>query len=339
MTETSRPQLRGNLYLLVISIAVILISIVAALGLGSSDVSYRQLWQCIDACETPLYHTIFFELRLPRILTGFIVGAGLAVAGSLLQNATRNPLADPYLFGIVAGAGLGATVTNLIDLQHWPVATQALVLPIAAFIGALVAIGLVLSVLNRYNLHRSEHVLLAGVAISFLLSAITSFILYTGDAFAANRVIFWLMGSLAQANSHSVYVLLPIVAVSILLSLLMSKQLDALLLGDDSAKTVGVDAQKLRIAVLVLCALMCAMIVAFCGGIGFVGLMIPHVVRRLFSLTSFKLIIFSALVGGVFLVWVDVLARTLLDGQELPIGVITSLLGSLFFLTLMRHTK
>ncbi|QBY05683.1 iron ABC transporter permease [Thalassotalea sp. HSM 43] len=311
-----------------------LISIFVALGLGVTGVSHQQLLSCLQRCDNQLHQTILFDIRLPRVIAGFLAGAGLAVAGALMQNVTRNPLADPYLFGIVAGAGLGATLATLLP-PHW----QVIGLPLSAFIGALFAVAMVVAVLTHNNWRRVEHLLLAGVAVSFLLSSITSFILYTGDAFSSNRVIFWLMGSLASADSDAIWVMLPVVLLAITVSLILSRQLDALLLSDESAKTLGVNVDALRLSVLILCALVCAIIVSFCGGIGFVGLMIPHVVRNLLAITSFKLIVFSALIGGSFLVWVDVLARTLLDGQEIPIGVITSALGSIFFLVLMRRMR
>ncbi|WP_371185885.1 FecCD family ABC transporter permease [Thalassotalea maritima] len=317
-----------------VCLGVALLSLFFAMGTGVSGVSYQQLFECLNGCDTPLTQTILFDIRLPRVLTGFLAGFGLAMSGALMQNVTRNPLADPYLFGLVAGAGLGATLATLL-----PVSWQFLSIPVAAFLGALASITVVLVLLRQAHWHRVEHLLLAGVAVSFLCSAITSFILYMGDAFAANRVIFWLMGSLANHNKYAVVILVTVIVVSLLLSLALARQLDALLLSDESAQSLGVDVKRLRVIILLSCAAMCAVIVAFCGGIGFVGLMIPHIVRHFFAKTTAKLIIFSGLIGGSFLVWVDVLARTLLDGQEIPIGVITSLLGSVFFLILLRQMK
>ncbi|WP_441004383.1 FecCD family ABC transporter permease [Pseudocolwellia agarivorans] len=317
--------------LLLIS-ALVAFSLIASMGFGVVELGHKAVWQCItQTCEKSIYDTILWEIRFPRVLLGFIAGFGLAIAGALMQNVTRNPLADPYLFGIVSGAGLGATLT-----QFLPTTVQVITLPIASFLGSLLAVGIILIVIYQNNWRRIEHLLLAGVAVSFLLSSLTSFILYSGEAFSTNRVIFWLMGSLARADSTALLWISPVIIVATIIAILLGRQLDALLLSDDSARTLGIKVERLRIITLILCAAITAVIVSYCGGIGFIGLMIPHMVRPFVGITSSKLFIAAGLVGGCFLVWVDVIARTALGGQEIPIGVITSAMGSLFFLALLR---
>lgn len=302
------------------------------MGFGVVELGHQAVWQCItQSCDKSIYDTILWEIRFPRILLGFLAGFGLALAGALMQNVTRNPLADPYLFGIVSGAGLGATLT-----QYLPASMQFITLPLASFLGSLLAVGIILIVLFQNNFRRIEHLLLAGVAVSFLLSSLTSFALYSGEAFSSNRVIFWLMGSLARADTSALLWIFPVIAISTVIALLLGRQLDALLLSDDSARTLGIKVERLRIIVLILCAAITAVIVSYCGGISFIGLMIPHIVRPFVGITSAKLFIAVGLIGGCFLVWVDVIARTALGGQEIPIGVITSAMGSLFFLALLR---
>ncbi len=311
---------------------LVILSLVLSMGFGTAELGYKAIWQCVtDECQRSIYQTILVDIRFPRVLMGFLAGFALAGAGALMQNVTRNPLADPYLFGIVAGAGLGATVASFL-----PESIQAFGLPLAAFVGALFAVAIVIMVLMHSNWRRIEHLLLAGVAVSFLLSAITNFILYFGDAFESNRVIFWLMGSLARADYHALMWVFPVILVCCFIALLYARQLDALLLSDESAKTLGVNVNKIRLIALVVCAAMTAVIVSYCGGISFVGLMIPHIVRPFFGLTNAKLFLISGLIGGCFLIWVDVVSRTILPGQEIPLGVITSVIGSVFFLFLMR---
>ncbi len=319
-------------WLMLIIISIVFFTLVSSVGYGVAEIGYQAVWQCVtQSCEKPIYDTILWQVRFPRMLLGFVAGFGLALAGALMQNVTRNPLADPYLFGIVAGAGLGATLTTFL-----PESVQVFSLPLAAFLGSMLAVVIIILILLQSNWRRIEHLLLAGVAVSFLLSSITSFILYTGDAFSSNRVIFWLMGSLARADATALLWILPVVIISTTIAMILGRQLDALLLSDESAKTLGIHVEKLRLITLILCAAITAVIVSYCGGISFIGLMIPHIVRPFVGITSSKLFITTGLIGGCFLVWVDVIARTALDGQEIPIGVITSALGSLFFLALLR---
>jgi len=315
--------------------ALLFFSLFASMGFGTTEVGYQEVFTCaFDQCSKPIYETIIMEIRLPRVILALLAGFSLAAAGALMQNVTRNPLADPYLFGIIAGAGLGATIAGLM-----PEAIQSVTLPLAAFVGSLVAVSIVVLVVMGNNWRRVEHLLLAGVAVSFLLSAITSFILYFGEAFATNRVIFWLMGSLARADLEALMWIAPVTLVGCLIALLYSRQLDALLLSDESARTLGVNVNKVRVLALTICAAITAVTVSYCGGIAFVGLMIPHIVRPFFGITTARLLISAGLVGGCFLIWVDVIARTIVPGQEIPIGVITSVVGSVFFLFLMRKAK
>ncbi|TKB45192.1 iron ABC transporter permease [Thalassotalea mangrovi] len=309
-----------------------MISAVFSLSMGTQSVGFEALYACLfEQCLRPFDQQILFDIRLPRIITGFVAGFGLAMTGALMQNITRNPLADPYLFGIVAGAGLGVTLMSFFA------DSMALPVPLAAFTGALLAVLLVIGIVFNRHWQRTEFLLLAGVAVSFLLGAITSFTLYLSDAFAANRVIFWLMGSLARSDDLAIAWIVPVIIIGLCISLLLSRQLDALLLSDESAQSLGVSVNQVRIIMLIVCAAITGVIVAFCGGIGFVGLMIPHLVRKWVGITTAKLLVFSGLYGGGFLMLVDVIARTALEGQEIPIGVITAAIGSIFFLALMRR--
>jgi len=330
--KITQPIKLSYKFSLVLICSLVLVTLTASIGFGVAGLGHEAVWQCItQSCERSIYNTILWEIRFPRVLLGFIAGFGLALAGALMQNVTRNPLADPYLFGIVSGAGLGATLT-----QFLPISMQVISLPLASFIGSLLAVGIILIVLYQNNWRRIEHLLLAGVAVSFLLSSLTTFILYSGDAFSSNRVIFWLMGSLARADATALMIITPVVVIAAFTALLLGRQLDALLLSDESAKTLGVKVERIRIITLILCAAITAVIVSYCGGISFIGLMIPHIVRPFVGITSSKLFIAVGLVGGCFLVWVDVIARSALGSQEIPIGVITSAMGSLFFLALLR---
>ncbi|MBO9490198.1 iron ABC transporter permease [Endozoicomonas sp. G2_1] len=315
-------------------LALALASVALALTIGAVDISPSELVQCLtSACANQLNDTVIWQVRLPRVLVGLVAGIGLAIAGAILQNTTRNPLADPYLFGIVSGAGLGATIASLDTFGL----NQALALPMAAFLGAMLAITLVMTIAKLLN--RVEQLLLTGVAVSFMLSSVSQFLLYLGEPFATNRVMFWLMGSLGRVTMTNFYVISAVLLTVIIIIVALHRQIDALLLGDESATSLGVNVAKLRLLLLTSCAGLTATIVAYCGGVGFVGLMIPHIARQLVGVTTLPLIFGSALIGGSFLIWVDVAARSLLRDVEIPLGIITSAIGSIFFLYVMLRNR
>ena len=314
-------------------IALTITSGALALTFGPASISTQEIVNClVSSCATPVNEMIIWQVRIPRILVGIVAGMGLAIAGAILQNTTRNPLADPYIFGIVSGAALGATIATLTLANQLTVA-----LPLAAFLGALFSVFIVVAISSV--LKSPEQLLLAGVAVSFMLTSVSQFLLYMGEPFATNRVLFWLMGSLSRVEISNFYVIGSILLLSLLAILALHRQIDALLLGDESAQSLGVNVNRLRILMLAICAAITATVVAYCGGIGFVGLMIPHIVRQFIGVTTLPLIFGSALVGGSFLVWVDVAARSAVDSAEVPLGIITSAIGSLFFVVIMLRAK
>lgn len=310
-------------------------TLVVAGQFGSSDISllgYAKCWLQHGQCQQlELSQQIIWQIRVPRLLTGFAAGAGLTLAGSILQSVTRNPLADPYLFGIVSGAGLGAVLGGLVS----SLLEVDLPFTLFAFAGATLAVLAVVLISSRHGWQRIDQILLAGVAISFLCSAITSLLLYFQNPHAANRILFWLMGSLAQSDWQSVQVILPMVLLTSVIIQALARKLDALLLTDDAIHALGISLVQLRLLLMLLVAAISAVVVSFCGGIGFVGLMIPHLVRHFVGSSHAVSNIACLLIGGSFLVWVDVLARILIPDQEIPIGIITAALGSLFFIGLM----
>ncbi len=309
---------------------LLLFSAIWCLNIGAVSLNWSLLWPClVSQCAAVTEQQILLELRLPRLLLGLVAGAGLALSGALLQNLSRNMLADPYLFGVISGAGLGATLATLFFPQY------ALALPLAAFAGAVLAMALVLGFAAVGGWRRLDTIVLAGVAVSFLLSAITSLLLYQSDAFAANRVMFWLMGSLARADYQALAVITPCLLLCFALGCLFRRQLDALQWSDQTAQSLGVAVLPIRLLFLLLTAALTACIVAYCGGIGFVGLMIPHLVRLLLGGNTLVLLSGSMLGGSLFLIWVDAAARSIMPEQEIPLGVITAGIGSLFFLLLL----
>ncbi len=281
-------------------------------------------------------HRIVFDLRLPRALFAAVIGAGLGIVGVVLQTTTRNDLADPFLFGLSSGAAAGAvfviTVTGDI-LGFWT-------LPLAAFCGGLVASGIVLALVHGLRTSAPEKLILAGLAVSFLFSAITNYLIFAGDSRAAHSVIFWMLGGLGLARWET----FPLVCIGLLLilsySLYRSRWLDALLTGDLTAATLGVPVRGLRFSMFFTAALATAVFVSVAGVIGFVGLMVPHIARGIAGPLHKHLLPTAAIVGAALLTGSDILSRLLLAPQELPVGIVTTSIGSVFvFLLLFRTAR
>ncbi|MEL0632093.1 iron ABC transporter permease [Pseudoalteromonas carrageenovora] len=320
---------------LFISILAALFSLFAALSFGAADTSLEDvLTSFLLSNDASLNTRIIYELRMPRTLLAFMAGAGLAIAGLILQTVTRNPLADPYLFGISSGASFGVVVLMAVTGI-----SAGFMLSTAALLGSLAAMSLLILIAGRQRSAQVESMLLAGVALSFLFSAFTSLLLYWSDPQAVAAILFWTLGSFARAQWATLWLPLVVIVVCIGFMLSFRRQLNAMLLGDESAITLGVRVHRFRILMLVLSSLITAVLVAMCGGIGFVGLMVPHIVRFFISQGSVAGLLVTSLVGGTFMVWVDVFSRSLLKNQELPVGVITAAIGSVFFLSLLFFRK
>lgn len=280
---------------------------------------------------------IVWQVRFPRVLLGAFVGAGLAVVGTTLQALVRNPLADPYLFGISSGASVGAVVVILLGLALFGVFS----LSIAAFLGGLVAFILVFVLAQRDGDMSPMRLILAGVAVSYLLSAITSFLVFQADSTGAGSqvrsVLFWMLGGLGGARWEYLVVPAPVVAVGTIILALQWRRLNALVVGEESALSLGVDTRRFRRWLFILTALLTGVMVAVSGGIVFVGLVIPHMVRIVVGADHRRVLPAAALVGAIFLVWVDVAARLVVAPAELPIGIITAVVGAPVFIWLLRR--
>ncbi|MGV8916499.1 MAG: FecCD family ABC transporter permease [Pseudomonas sp.] len=321
---------------------MLLASCVLSLGFGSAPVPAQVVWQILlhklfaIGPEVPNWSTgqehIVWLIRVPRMLLGALVGAGLALTGAVLQAVTRNPLADPHLLGVTSGATLGAVIVvlhvgNLIGL---------LTLPLAAFIGALCSMLMVLAIASRRGRLDSDRLLLCGIAVSFVMMALANLLLFMGDHRASSAVMFWMLGSLGLARWELLAVPAASVLIGLMLLLTMARSLNALMAGEQTAVTLGLNARNVRIRVFLIASLMTGVMVAISGSIGFVGLMVPHIARRLVGAEHRRLLPVCVLLGSIFLLWVDVAARTLIAPEDLPIGVATAAIGGLFFIGLMR---
>ncbi len=351
MSASAPARLRAGW--LAIGLVAVLVAALAGLALGPVRLNpfgvAAQLLDLVPGVHlhsglSPTEAAIVTQLRLPRVVLGLLVGATLAMAGGTYQGVFRNPLADPYLLGVAAGAGLGATAA--IAGAHAFGAVSALgttrtpgAVPVAAFAGALLAVGLTYVLGASGARYRTPATLiLAGVAVSSFLTAGQSF-LQQRYVETIREVYSWIMGRLTVAGWHDVLLLLPYTVVMAVVILAHRRQLDVLTVGDEEAASLGAHPQRTRIVLIVVASLGTAAAVSVSGLIGFVGIIVPHTVRLLFG-SSYRVILpLSMLFGGAFLALADLAARTLMAPNEIPIGVVTAFFGAPFFIVVLRTTR
>lgn len=329
---------QGITYILgaVVLIALLLLST----GYGTTPIPASDVAQAVllgvglaEGEVTPT-HRIVFDLRLPRALFAAVIGAGLGIVGVVLQTTTRNDLADPFLFGLSSGAAAGAVFVITVTgdfLGFWT-------LPLAAFTGGIVASAIVLGLVHSLRTSAPEKLILAGLAVSFLFAAITNYLIFAGDSRAAHSVIFWMLGGLGLARWESFPLVCAGLALIFAYTIYRTRWLDALLTGDVTAKTLGVPVQRLRFSMFFVAALTTAVFVSVAGVTGFIGLMVPHIARGIAGPLHRHLIPTAALVGAALLTGSDIVSRVILAPQELPVGIVTTSIGSLFVFLLLYRT-
>ncbi|TWS18785.1 iron ABC transporter permease [Tsukamurella asaccharolytica] len=327
---------------MLLAVVAVLGAMTAGLLVGAADLPGRAILLelldrlpgiHVDSGLTPLQVNVLLQIRLPRVLAAALVGGLLAVAGAGYQGVFRNPLADPYLLGAAAGAGVGATAT-IVLLPGDAAAT----VPVAAFVGALAGVALAYGLGSVAGGHGTATLLLAGVAVSAFLGAVQTFLMQR-DAQELQRIYSWVLGGVAAADGPRLWTVLPYAAVSVVVLLLHGRLLDVLGVGDEEATALGVSARRVRILVLAAASLATAVAVAVGGLIGFVGIVVPHVVRRLAGVSYRAVLPLSLLAGAAFLVLADVLARTAVAPGELPLGVVTAFVGGPFFVLVLRSMR
>jgi iron complex transport system permease protein len=319
-----------RVYVPLIAVVILCVTVVMGIGVGPVYIGPRTVVNTLLGNETGASGTIVNDIRLPRVLLGVMVGAGMAMSGAILQGVTRNPLADPHIFGISAGAGVVA-VGAIIFLPAWPSST---VQPLA-FAGGLTG-GAIAYVMAWRGGVTPVRLALAGIAVTSMLTAITSAILVT-SAFSAQIGLRWLIGGLAGRNMNDVELLAPYFVFGTWMAMLMSRQLNVIALGDEVATSLGQHVERTRLILVGIAALLASAAVSIAGLIGFLGLIIPHLVRLILGNDYRFLVPTSALFGAILLVIADTAARTIFDPQELPVGVLTAVLGGPVFIMLIRR--
>ncbi len=322
------------LLLFISAFVAILVGTLGPIGPGEPErISFSEAIDSIFSDST--YHWVFWNVRIPRVLLAGLVGAALACSGTAMQAIFRNSMADPFVIGVSSGAALGAAIAGFLGLGA--IAYIGLGLPpLFAFITGLLAaftVYLLGSVKGRVYV---DTLLLSGVAVAAFLGALVSFSIYLARQ-QFHQLVFWLLGSLALARWSYVEILLCVVAAGSIIVFLYGRDLDALLLGEETAHNLGANPEPLKKLMLGVSALMAAAAVAFTGVIGFVGLITPHMTRLAVGANHRLLVPAATLSGAIFLIWADTLARTVVAPDELPVGIITALCGGPFFLYLLRR--
>lgn len=278
---------------------------------------------------------IIFNLRIPRTISALVVGMSLAISGAVFQTLFKNPLTEPYLLGVSSGAALGVAIASVFNLLVFIPGIWSTFF--FAFIFALLTSILIFSLAGK-NRSSLLILLLSGLAINFFLSALNSLLLYFNRDKLQN-IIYWQMGSFSLSSYEKIIFTLPIMIIIILFILSKTKELDVLLLSDDTALSIGLDVKKQRIILLLLTTLLTSICVGLAGTIGFVGLIIPHIVKLIFGIKHKFVLPLSLYVGAIFTLLCDIISRTLINNTEIPIGIITALFGAPFFLYILRKTK
>lgn len=329
-------------------ILILFCLIIVSSTLGAADISFFKAIRIILS-KVPLLNKfiytgdinstsvlILLKIRLPRILLAALIGIGLSIVGVTFQGLFKNPMADPYVLGVSSGSALGASIAIVLGFDYSLFGFGAI--SIMAFAGSLISTAIVYNISRVGNKLPSTTLLLSGISISFLLSSIISLIM-TFNRDAVEKIIFWTMGSVSAASLNQVIFLFPVIIIGFLTIYIFSRDLNIMLTGDDTAKSLGVEVNTVKIILLITCSIVTAACVSVSGIIGFVGLIVPHITRLIIGSDNRVLVPFSAVSGAIFMVLCDTLSRTLVQPTEIPIGVITSILGAPYFLYLLNKNK
>lgn len=348
--NSARPRIPANQFLraallVMAAAAMLLLSVVLGIAIGETDISARIVYEVLanrllgtSYPIDPINAGIVWNYRLTRALVAASCGAGLAVSGVILQSLLRNALAEPYLLGISAGASTGAVLVSVVGLGAGFISMTT-----GAFFGAVCAFALVALLAHAAGnggLRNGGQIVLAGIAGSQLFNALTSLIITkSGSAEQARGIMFWLLGNLSGVRWPDTILTASVALAGLLVCLLHARSLDAFAFGSESAAALGVPVRRVQLSLLLAAALMTAVMVSIVGAIGFVGLVIPHSARLLVGVRHRRLIPASAVIGAMFLIAADVVSRTLISGQVLPIGVITALVGAPVFACILLKSQ
>lgn len=329
---TSKPLSNRSICLILLVVSAIVLAFTPFIG--QQPVSLDVLFDHRVSEQTRI---IFYDIRMPRCCMAFLAGAGLAVAGMVFQALFQNDLASPYTLGVAGGASFGAALYVRLGITFAIFGIPGISL--AAFAGAMISMVLVYGLSRKVMGEGPAHVLLAGLAVNFTFTGAISFVQYWSDFVSSFAIMRWLMGGLEVAGFETVLQLLPLVGLGVLAPFFYTRELNLITTGEEMAKSRGVGVKRVKLTLFVTTSLMLGGVVSFCGPIGFIGMMAPHMARRLVGGHHLFLTPASILFGGVFLTLSDTVARVVIAPAELPVGVMTSLFGGPFFLWLLLRKR
>ncbi len=318
------------------SFLFLLIAFILSLAIGSVFISPVELWKILRGLGDNTFTFIIWQIRLPRTVLVALTGAALSGSGAAYQGLFRNPLADPFLIGVASGAGLGAVIAMSIQ---WPYSFWGLMaIPMSAFIAALITVFIVYFLARVGQTIPTTNLILAGVAFSSFATSLTSFLMLRSTS-EVRRALGWLLGGASQAGWTAILAILPYIIIGLGILLINGHRFNLLQFGDDQAQQLGLNVTRTKTILLIAASLATAAAVAFSGIIGFIGLVVPHILRLWFGGDYRRLIPLSIIGGASALLFSDVVARVVLAPQEIPVGIITSLVGAPFFLWVLRTAK
>ncbi len=341
LTEYDNILRKKCLFILLVIILTLGLAVIS-ICIGPLDISSSDVFKVIlnnvffleDNTIEPIINNTVWQVRLPRVLGGFFVGFALAISGAVLQSVLKNPMASPFTLGVSSAAAFGASLSIALSIEPRFLQFSTIV---GAFIFALLAIFIIIIMHKKKNVS-AETIILTGIAISYLFKAGTTVLQYLVDPIFTKQMVFWESGSLYKSNWQNLYFIIPVVSLLSLFLIIKSKKLNAIVAGDEVAKSIGINVERERFIMLLVSALITAVVVSFMGAIGFIGLIAPHIVRLIIGGDNFFVVIASAFVGAFLLSFSDIVALHIIAPIVLPIGVVTTCMGvPLFFYLIIKR--
>ena len=324
------------LFYLASLLILLAIAVLISLSAGEMNLSFSDIFRILSQKDESMEYTILSQIRIPRVLLGVAVGGSLSLSGILLQGVYHNPLVEPYTLGISGGASLGVAFAIVFGLHQL---IGSFVLPAAGFAGSFLIIFLVYTISTRTGRINIQSMLLTGVMVSFIASSSMMLLMATTSSENLHGIVFWIMGSLDEPDMSLIYITMAMALASLAASYFFVQPLNALRLGEEKARDLGINTDTVIKLLFLMASLLAGVCVAVAGVIGFVGLIIPHLMRLLVGSDYRILLVSSFLSGSIFLVLSDVIARTIISPNELPIGVITGIVGGIVFLLMMSRSS